>query len=105
MLARTLFERPRGQERTTHQFDQPVTGEKIRFTNVEQEWPIGEFAAYYVHTGIEPAGVAVLRYNLSSHGVQDNPSLAPLVDYIHGRFPAEQRATMVATPGSVAVKR
>ncbi len=98
MLARTLFERPRGQERTTHQFDQPVTGEKIRFTNVEQEWPIGEFAAYYVHTGMEPAGVAVLRYSLSSQGVQDNPSLAPLIDYIHGRFPVEQRATMVATP-------
>ena len=34
-----------------------------------------------------------------SQGAQDNPSLAPLVDYIHGRFPAEQRATMVATPG------
>ena len=104
MLARTLFERPQGQERTTHQFDQPVTGEKIRFTNVEQEWPIGEFAAYYVHAGTEPAGVAVLRYNLSSQGAQDNPSLAPLVEYIHGRFPAEQRATMVATPGSAAGK-
>jgi hypothetical protein len=104
MLAKTLFERPRGQERTTHQFDQPITGEKIRFTNVEQEWPIGEFAAYYVHAGSEPAGVAVLRYNLSSRGVQDNPSSAPLVDYIHGRFPAEQRATMVATPGPVTGK-
>ena len=60
MLAKTLFERPQGQERTTHQFDQPITGEKVRFTNVEQEWPIGEFAAYYVHAGAEPAGVAVL---------------------------------------------
>jgi len=100
MLAKKLFERPRGQERTTHQFDQPITGEKVRFTNAEQEWPIGEFSAYYVHPGDPPAGVAVLRYNLGSQGTQDIPSLEALVDYIHGRFPDGQRATMVATPAS-----
>ena len=104
LLAKTLFERPKGQERTTHHFDQPITGEKVRFTNAEQEWPIGEFAAYYVHAGDPPAGVAVLRYNLATDSAQDNPSLEPLVDYIHGRFPADQRATMVATPGPVTAK-
>ena len=98
LLAKTLFARPQGQERTTHQFDQPITGEKVRFTNAEQEWPIGEFSAYYVHAGEAPAGVVVLRYSLTGTSAADNPSLEPLVDYIHGRLPAGQRATMVAMP-------
>ena len=57
-------------------FAEPITGEKVRFTNVEQEWPIGEFAAYYVHPGAEPAGIAKLSY--TPHRQQsptDNPSL------------------------------
>src|ERR1700727_1479368 len=52
---RTLFERPQGQEKTFHQLDSPVIGQKLRFTNVEQEVPIGELSAYYVHPGREPA--------------------------------------------------
>ncbi len=35
---------------------EPITGKRVRFTNVEQEWPIGEFGAYYVHPGAEPRG-------------------------------------------------
>jgi Concanavalin A-like lectin/glucanases superfamily len=97
-LARTLFERPEGQERTTHELSQPVTGEKVRFTNVKQEWPIGEFSAYYVHPGDEPAGIAVLRYSFTSKGALDNPSLTSLVTFIHGRFPADERAMMIAMP-------
>jgi Concanavalin A-like lectin/glucanases superfamily len=98
-LAKTLFERPEGQERTIHDFSQPITGEKVRFTNVKQEWPIGEFSAYYVHPGEEPAGIAVLRYSFTSKGALDNPSLTSLVNFIHGRFPADERATMIAMPG------
>jgi hypothetical protein len=102
MLAKTLFERPSGQELTTHQFGQPITGEKVRFTNAEQEWPIGEFSAYYVHPGEEPAGVAVLSYSVTRRVLPaDNPSLQPLVDFIHGRFPGDERSTMVAMPGTV----
>ncbi len=97
-LAKTLFERPEGQERTTHDFTEAVTGEKVRFTNVKQEWPIGEFSAYYVHPGKEPEGIAILRYSVTSRGALDNPSLTPLVDFIHGRFPADERSTMVAMP-------
>jgi hypothetical protein len=99
MLVRTLFERPKGQERTTHDFSTPFVGKRVRFTNVEQEWPIGEFSAYYVHPGKEPDGTVVLRYSLSGKIAPDNPSLAPLVDFIHGRFPMDERATMVAMPG------
>jgi hypothetical protein len=98
-LAKTLFERPESQERTTNDLPQPITGEKVRFTNVKQEWPIGEFSAYYVHPGDEPAGIAVLRYSVTSGVALDNPSVTPLVTFINGRFPADERATMIAMPG------
>ncbi len=98
-LAKTLFERPEGQERTTHDFVQPIVGERVRFTDVKQEWPIGEFSAYYVHPGKEPASIAVLSYNVTSKAALDNPSLTSLVSFIQGRFPADERATMIANPG------
>ena len=98
MLAKTLFERPKGQERTSHQLAEPITGEKIRFTNVEIETPIGELSAYYVHEGREPAGSAKLNYRLSANtSASDNASLDTLVAFIAGRFPADERQTMVAT--------
>ena len=98
-FAKTLFERPEGQERTVNDIAQPVIGAKVRFTNVKREWPIGEFSAYYVHPGQEPTGVAVLRYSFISKGALDNPSLTELVTFIHGRFPVDERATMIAMPG------
>lgn len=101
-LARPLFARPKGQERTTHDFAEPLTGERVRFTNAEQEEPIGEFQAYYVHPGPEPAGVATLRYNLTAHGDLANPALSDLLAYVRGRFPAEERTTMVAMPTAAA---
>ncbi len=92
MLAKTLFERPEGQERTTHQFARPITGEKVRFTNVEQEWPIGEFSAYYVHPGEEPAGVAVLRYSLGGQGKDATiRRLSRWSTIFMGDFPADER--------------
>ena len=57
--AKTLFDRPAtaGEETTFHDVaTAPVTGGELRFTNVDQEWPIGEFAAYYVHPGGRGAG-------------------------------------------------
>jgi hypothetical protein len=99
LLAKNLFERPKGQERTSNQIAEPVTGEKIRFTNVEQEWPIGEFQAYYVHPGAEPAGVTKLSYTLSARGGLDNPAIEPLKAFIAGRFAADERATVVGAPG------
>ena len=95
---RTLFERPKGQERTFHQLAQPITGQKIRFTNVEQETPIGELSAYYVHPGKEPSGIAQLKYRLTGRVEADNPSVAPLAEFIAGRYPPEERMTMVALP-------
>jgi hypothetical protein len=100
---KTLFVQPIGQEVTYHQFDTPVTGQKIRFVNVEQEQPLGEVSAYYVHPGMEPTGVDTLRYRLtSSVSGADNPSTVPLVKYIDGRFPADERMTMMAMPAAGA---
>jgi Concanavalin A-like lectin/glucanases superfamily len=100
-LARTLFERPKGQEQTSTQLAETVTGKRIRFTNVEQEWPIEEFAAYYVHPGAEPDGILKLSYTLSSRG-GENPAVDPLKAFIAGRYPADERTTMVAAPGGFA---
>lgn len=97
-LATTLFERPQGQERTSTQLPETFTGKRVRFTNVEQEWPIGEFAAYYVHPGVEPEGIAKLRYTLSTRNSTDNASIQPLISYIAGRYPADERSTIVAAP-------
>jgi hypothetical protein len=99
----TLFERPRGQEITYHQFDKGfVGGEKLRFTNVEQEQPLGELSAYDVHPGAESTGVATLRYKITSKVTpDDNPSTEPLANFINGRFPSDERMTMVAMPTGV----
>ena len=95
---KNLFDRPRGQERTFHRLDRAVRGQKIRFTNVEQETPIGELSAYYVHPGREPDGIAQLKYKLTGKVEPDNPTLKPLIEFIDGRYPPDERMTMVALP-------
>ncbi|HVN93804.1 MAG TPA: LamG-like jellyroll fold domain-containing protein [Terracidiphilus sp.] len=105
-LESTLFVRPKGQEATYNQFASPITGQKIRFVNVEQEQPLGEVSAYYVHPGMEPAGVATLRYYLTSAiRADDNPSTKPLVDFIAGRFAPDERMTMMAMPAGAPSTR
>ncbi|HEY4355025.1 MAG TPA: LamG domain-containing protein [Acidobacteriaceae bacterium] len=100
MLAAKLFEKGRSTQRATFDSATPVNGEKVRFTNAEQEWPIGEFEAYYVHAGAEPKGIAVLRYNITATtSGSDNPSVVPVIDFIHGRYAADERTTMIAMPG------
>jgi hypothetical protein len=102
----TLFDRPKGQERTFFNLKTPLLGETLRFTNVEQEQPIGEIGAYYVHAGREPGGIDVLKYKLTGRVEADNPSLKETVDWIDGRFPKDERMMMVAMPqGAPATKR
>lgn len=90
-----LAERPRGQEKTVHRFATDHRGGFVRFTNVEQETPIEEFAAYRVSQGREPAGAPTLAYRVrrSALGTADN-----LRDYILGRHPAEESASAAAIP-------
>lgn len=96
-----LFERPRGRERTIHALPRDLTGRQIRFTNVEQEEPIGELGAYHVSAGTEPAGSTVLRYRLHASEA-DAPELASLVAFIQGRFPSDERSIVVATTAAVS---
>lgn len=99
MLAKTILTKTRDSQRTTFDATEPFTGEKVRFTNAEPEWPIQEFEAYYVHPGAEPKGVEVLRYTMTAGEGADNPSLASLSEFIRNRYPDNERATMAAVPG------
>ncbi len=96
-----LFERPKGQEKTVHQLDHAIVGQKIRFTNVEQEEPIGELAAYHVTAGREPAGSPKLEYRLTGAPAAE-ASLQPLVTFIAGRFAADERTLLTARPAGAA---
>jgi len=96
-----LFERPKGQEKTVHVFATAITGQKIRFANVEQEQPIGELVAYNVTAGKEPAGSAKLAYRLGATA-STAKSLDPLFTFINGRFEADERSTLVAQPAKAA---
>ncbi len=101
-LVKPLFNRPQGEERTTHDLPVPITGERVRFMNAKQWWPIGELGAYYVHPGDEPKGVLTLRYNVTTSADRTNPSLTPLTSFIANRFPADERSMMIAMPSSAA---
>lgn len=91
-----LFERAKGNERTVHRLAAPIVGRKIRFTNVEQEEPIGELSAYNVTAGREPAGTARLSYRLTA--ATPDAGLGEIVDFINRRHPADERAMLVARP-------
>ncbi|MFC1607580.1 LamG-like jellyroll fold domain-containing protein [Candidatus Latescibacterota bacterium] len=94
-----LASRSIGQERTFHRLNTPVRGGKIRFENVAQETPIGEFMAYNVTSGSVPVGTSNLTYRLNGNAEPDNVTLTSLVDYIDGRFTPDERSIMVALPG------
>ncbi|HWD26610.1 MAG TPA: hypothetical protein VG387_05570 [Rhizomicrobium sp.] len=93
-----LLTRPAGQERTA---DDVVrhTGGKLRFDNVTQESPLQEVAAYDVTPGAAPANEQVLSYTIKpSADPAAYPTLDDLRTYIHGRFMADERQTVVALP-------
>jgi hypothetical protein len=94
-----LFERPKGQEKTVHHLAAAITGREIRFTNVEQEEPIGELVACNVTPGREPAGSPKLAYRLASVA-PTNASLADVVRFISGRYAPDERARLVALPAT-----
>ncbi len=97
---RNIFTRPSvSLERTFHKMDAPVTGQTVVFTNNHQENPIGEFDAFYIHSGDAPRGVARLSYTLSSRGNLKDPTLVPIEEYIYGRFPADEVSILIAQPG------
>ncbi|HUI07437.1 MAG TPA: LamG-like jellyroll fold domain-containing protein [Verrucomicrobiae bacterium] len=98
-----LFERPQGQEKTVHHLATPITGQKIRFTNVEQEEPIGELVAYSVTPGREPAGITNVACRLAA-GAPTDASLTNLVRFTTGRYEPDERACLVARPAALRVR-
>jgi Concanavalin A-like lectin/glucanases superfamily len=91
--ASLLFDRPPGQERTYHRLAAHITGEKIRFDNVEQEQPIGEFVAYNVRADNAPGGSTSLVYRLPLVSMT-NASLADVARFINGRHPPDERGAL-----------
>jgi Concanavalin A-like lectin/glucanases superfamily len=99
-----LFERKKGEEKTVHTLASSLVGRKIRFTNVEQEEPIDELSAYNVTQGIEPTGSHAIALQLTARAEVDSPGLSRLQDFIKGRYPADERSSMLALPaGSVNI--
>ena len=97
----TLLQRPARQEKTVHLLATPLGAGRLQFTNVEQETPIGELSAYYMHDGNEPQGIAQLRYRVSGRrSADDNPALAALAQFIAQRHVTGERQVMVATPAA-----
>jgi Concanavalin A-like lectin/glucanases superfamily len=105
-----LFQRPKDQEKTFHRLATAISGEKIRFENVEQEEPIGELSAYYVTAGSEPPGSRQLSYSLPigpeapDGALTSDDSVTSIKTFINGRYTADERATIVAIPDTTADK-
>ncbi len=95
----SLAKRPQGVEKSITSFSSR-TGGKLRFTNIAQETPIQEIWAYDVKDGVEPKGTLKLSYVVDSKTAPAFANLTPLNRYIAGRFPADERATVVALPAS-----
>jgi hypothetical protein len=97
-----LFERPKGAEKTVHALARPLTGRQIRFTNGEQEQPIGELSVYNVTAGTEPKGSATLALRLAGPYASvrklSDPGLGSLPEFIAGRHPVDEEACEVARP-------
>jgi len=92
-----LAKRPQGAVRSVTALAERQGG-KLRFTNVMQEQPIQEIWAYDVTTGAEPAGTFKLSYTVDSAAAPKLAALDDLNNYIAGRFPADERSTVLALP-------
>ncbi|MGV8960093.1 MAG: LamG-like jellyroll fold domain-containing protein [Stenotrophomonas sp.] len=103
--AGTLFTRPQGVVRSVHSFA-TQRGGQLRFSNVEQETPIQEIWGYQVSDAAEPQGTVKQRYLIDSSVLPDYSNVAPLRDYINGRFaPAERSMVMALPKGAGSRKR
>lgn len=95
----TFGVRTRHQVKSFHRLEVPRTGGKIRFDNAIIEEPIGSFGLFYVAEGKAPENAARESFTLSTAPVSfENPALEKIVSFIRGRYPADERAIMVALP-------
>ncbi|WP_395651964.1 LamG-like jellyroll fold domain-containing protein [Brevundimonas sp.] len=96
---RPLATRPRGVERTTTRVE-GRDGGAIRFVNVEQETPIQEIGVYNVTAGAVPDSIGDYRYVVRAGVEPSYVATDDLSAFIAGRYPAEERDTVAALPGS-----
>lgn len=96
--------RAQGQERTVHQFADERTGGVLTFSNIAQETPIQEIAAYDLGAGAEPKGTAKLAYVIHAGAAPDSPDVADLNAFIAGRYPPEERSTVTALPDGAPMR-
>jgi hypothetical protein len=99
-----LARRAQGAERTTTRLDAERTGGAVRFLNDAQETPIQEIGAYRVAPGRAPTGVGRFDMIVRPEAATDFPSVQGVTDWIAGRYPAGERATVVATPNGAAFR-
>ncbi|HEX5181533.1 MAG TPA: LamG-like jellyroll fold domain-containing protein [Allosphingosinicella sp.] len=93
----SLAKRPEGVVRSVDSFAEREGGH-LRFTNVAQETPIQEIWAYDVGPGAEPRGTLKLAYTVAPDAAPAFANLQPLIRFIAGRYPADERETVVALP-------
>jgi Concanavalin A-like lectin/glucanases superfamily len=99
----TVARRPEHEERTVHSLSAPRRGGKLRFTNEQQETPIGELTVYHVAQTPEPDGVRRVACRFDPPGATLSASVSELADFIRGRHPQGERVVRVARAGVPAV--
>jgi hypothetical protein len=101
---RNVATRPQGVVRSVDSFPTREGG-RLRFTNVAQETPIQEIWAYDVSEGKEPAGTFKLSYAVNPDAAPAYGNLTDLLAFIRGRYPADERETVVALPAGASTGR
>lgn len=99
-----LARRPQGAERTTTRLTADRNGGAVHFVNDAQETPIEEIGVYRVSAGQAPTGIGRFDMVVRADAAVDFPITKPLTDWITGRYPVEERATVVATPNGAAIR-
>src|SRR6185312_11514300 len=91
-----LATRASGQERTFNSFA-TLTGGKLRFDNKVQENPLQEVSAFNVTAGRAPADAQSLTYTIRP-STASYANLNELKQFVTGRFPTDERQTVLALP-------
>jgi hypothetical protein len=99
-----LAARPQGVVRSVDGFAEREGG-KLRFANAVQETPIQEIWAYDVGEGREPHAALKLSYTVNPDAAAAYGNLTALTDFIAGRYPADERETVVALPAGASSGR
>lgn len=96
-----VCERPEGAERTSVRTGDQKGG-SLRFTNVLQEEPIGDFSVFHVTEGTAPEGVKKVKYRFAPGYCDKCEVQAGLADFIKGRYTEYERHIMTAVEEGTA---